>query len=69
MYISHNNGLANKDLCIQRDSVINANTLYWLGRKYVKDDATRVAHIQEILKRNAELELQKREEVISMYGT
>lgn len=69
MYISHNNGLANKDLCIQRDSVINANTLYWLGRKYIKDDSERVAHIQSILKKNAEMELQKREEVILKYGS
>ena len=69
MYISHNNGLANKDLCIQRDSVINANTLYWLGRKYIKDDSERVAHIQGILKKNAEMELQKREEVILKYGS
>ena len=60
MYISHNNGLANPELCVQRDTVINANTLMWLGRQYSKDDS-RLSHIEEILKRNDEREIFMRE--------
>lgn len=33
MYISHDDGLFNTQVCIERDSVINANTLMNLGRK------------------------------------
>ena len=68
MYISHNNGLANRDLCVQRDSVINANTLNWLGRKYIKNDADRVAHIQSILKHNEENEIVRRDEIVAKYS-
>lgn len=38
MHISRNDGLFNMDLCIQRDTVINANTLMWMGRKYYSED-------------------------------
>ena len=51
MYISHNNGLANQQVCVQRDTIINANTLLWLGREY-NNDASRIEHIKSILKRN-----------------
>ena len=32
MYISRNNGTFNLDACVQRDTIINANTLLHLGR-------------------------------------
>ena len=32
MYISRNNGTFNLDACVQRDTIINANTLLYLGR-------------------------------------
>ena len=63
MYISHNNGLANPDLCVQRDTVINANTLMWLGRQYCKDDS-RISHIEAILKKNEEQEIFRRENIV-----
>ena len=64
MYISHNNGLANPDLCVQRDSIINANTLMWLGRQYSEKDTDRISHIESILKRNEENELAMRDKVV-----
>lgn len=33
MYISHVNGKLNSDVLVQRDTLINANTLLYLGRK------------------------------------
>ena len=59
MYISHNNGLANPELCVQRDTVINANTMLWLGRQYHKDEE-RINHINTILKNNEAREMQRR---------
>ena len=59
MYISHNNGLANQQVCVQRDTIINANTLLWLGREY-HDDPGRIEHIKSILKRNEDNELNRR---------
>ena len=46
MYISHDNGLFNMDLCIQRDSVINANTFFNLGRENYS--AKQLAHIKKL---------------------
>ena len=59
MYISHDNGLFNMDVCIQRDTVINANTLMNLGRNnYSKKQ---LAKIKE-LRRN-------QDEALSSYNT
>lgn len=44
MYISHDNGLFNIDVCIERDSVINANTLMNLGRKNYTEKQLRKIH-------------------------
>ena len=50
MYISHNNGLSNQDLCVQKDTVINANTLLWLGRNPKrKGEKERVAKLKAIV--------------------
>ena len=69
MYISHNNGLANPDVCVQRDTVINANTLLWLGRKYFAKDTDRITHIESILKKNEEKELSRRDQIIAEYAS
>ena len=54
MYISHNNGLTNPDLCVQRDTVINANTLLWLGRRTNrKGEKERVANLKRIVENNS----------------
>lgn len=52
MYISRNNGLFNQSVCVQRDSIINANTLLNLGRKYIDNDEKRVNKIKRILANN-----------------
>lgn len=52
MYISRNNGLFNGSVCVQRDSIINANTLLNLGRKYIDNDEKRVRKIKKILENN-----------------
>ena len=52
MYISRNNGLFNGAVCVERDSVINANTLLNLGRKYVDEDDSRINKIKKILNAN-----------------
>lgn len=67
MYISHNNGLANPDVCVQRDTIINANTLLWLGRKYQKD-TERITHIENVLKNNEANELKRRDEIVAKYS-
>jgi len=38
MYISRNNGTFNLDACVQRDTLINANTLMRLGRENYKTE-------------------------------
>ena len=52
MYISRNNGLFNGSVCVQRDTIINANTLLNLGRKYIENDERRVKKIKKILEAN-----------------
>lgn len=48
MYISHVNGKLNSDLLIQRDTLINANTLLYLGRKnYSKKQMDRINELRE----------------------
>ena len=49
MYISRIDGKLNPDLVIQRDTVINANTLLHLGRKNYTDKQRK--KIEEIKKR------------------
>ena len=53
MYISRNNGLFNGSVCVERDSVINANTLLNLGRKYIDEDDSRINKIKKILNANS----------------
>lgn len=48
MYISHVNGKLNSDLLIQRDTLINANTLLYLGRKnYSKEQMDKINELRE----------------------
>ena len=48
MYISRNNGTFNLDACIQRDTIINANTLMYLGRdRYNKDQLDKCRRIKQ----------------------
>ena len=43
MYISHDDGLFNTNVCIERDSIINANTLMNLGRhNYTKKQLDKI---------------------------
>ena len=47
MYISHDNDMFNMDVCIQRDTVINANTLMNLGRtNYSKKQLARIKELK-----------------------
>lgn len=59
MYISHDNGLFNMDVCIQRDTVINANTLMNLGRNHYSKK--QLARIKELRR--------KQDEALSSYNT
>lgn len=56
MYISRNNGLFNGSVCVQRDTIINANTLLNLGRKYIDNNDKRVSKIKKILEKNKKAE-------------
>ena len=48
MYISRNNGSFNLDACVQRDTLINANTLMHLGRKnYNKDQLNKLRMLKQ----------------------
>ena len=48
MYISRNNGTFNLDACVQRDTIINANTLMYLGRNsYNKDQLNRLREMKQ----------------------
>ena len=48
MYISKIDGKLNSDVLIQRDSVINANTFVYLGRKnYTADNIEKINRIKE----------------------
>ena len=57
MYISRIEGKLNPDLIVQRDTLINANTFLYLGRKNYSD-ATR-KKIEEIKKRQKEYYMQE----------
>ena len=53
MYISRIDGKLNKDVLVQRDTLINANTLMYMGRdKYTKKQ---LDHINEIKAKQKEL--------------
>ena len=48
MYISRIDGKLNNDVIVQRDSLINANTLLWLGRhNYTEEQKKKIAMIKE----------------------
>lgn len=48
MYISRNDGLSNSAVLVQRDTIINANTLVYLGRKnYTKEQMDKIKAIKE----------------------
>ena len=48
MYISRNNGTFNIDACTQRDTLINANTLMYLGRNnYNKDKLNKLRELRQ----------------------
>ena len=48
MYISRNNGTFNLDACVQRDTLINANTLMYLGRnKYSKEQLNKLRTLKQ----------------------
>ena len=47
MYISRSNGMTNSDVLVQRDTLINANTLLHLGRKnYTKKDLDKIEKLK-----------------------
>lgn len=48
MYISRNDGLTNMAVLVQRDTIINANTLIYLGRKnYTEEQMAKIKAIKE----------------------
>ena len=48
MYISKIDGKMNMDFMVQRDTIINANTLMYLGRKnYSQSDIDKIEAIKE----------------------
>ena len=48
MYISRNNGSFNLDACVQRDTLINANTFVYFGRnKYNQNQLDKINAIKE----------------------
>lgn len=53
MYISRSDGMFNKDVCPQRDTLINLNTFIWLGRNKYND--VQKAKIEAIRERQREL--------------
>lgn len=56
MYISRNDGYFNLDVCMQRDTLINANTLVRLGRdKYRPDQLAKLEMIRERNKQRTRL--------------
>lgn len=51
MYISRDNGYFNPNALMQRDTLINANTLARLGREnYTQEDLTKFDRIQKAIK-------------------
>ena len=52
MYISRNDGKANSQVLVQRDTVINANTLLYLGRDNYSQE--QLAKIDDVKRRQAE---------------
>ena len=53
MYISRNNGYFNQDVSMQRDTLINANTLARCGRDSYTDDER--SHLDELFNKKKEL--------------
>ena len=51
MYISRDNGYFNPNALMQRDTLINANTLARLGREnYIQEDLNKFDRIQKAIK-------------------
>ena len=51
MYISRNDGYFNSDMSMQRDTLINANTLARLGRdSYTKEEYDEYNRLMELAK-------------------
>lgn len=53
MYISRNDGYFNSDVSMQRDTLINANTLSRLGRSYYTEEE--VSNFDRLMKKKEEL--------------
>ena len=53
MYISRNDGYFNSDVSMQRDTLINANTLSRLGRSYYTQEE--VSNFDRLMKKKEEL--------------
>jgi hypothetical protein len=53
MYISRNDGKINASVLVQRDTIINANTLMWLGRNNYNE--TQKAKIMAVKARQKEI--------------
>jgi hypothetical protein len=53
MYISRNDGKINASVLVQRDTIINANTLMWLGRNNY--NKTQKAKIMAVKARQKEI--------------
>ena len=48
MYISRNNGMLNTEVLVQRDTLVNANTLNHLSiNKYTEEEMAHIARIKE----------------------
>ena len=48
MYISRNNGMLNTEVLVQRDTLVNANTLNDLSyKKYTEEEMNHIAAIKE----------------------
>ena len=53
MYISRNDGYFNSDMSMQRDTLINANTLARLGREsYTMEEVNQYNRLMEIANMN-----------------
>ena len=48
MYISRNNGMLNTEVLVQRDTLVNANTLNHLSiNQYTEEEMAHIARIKE----------------------
>jgi hypothetical protein len=47
MYISRNDGMLNKSVLVQRDTLINANTIIGLSKKYYTEEDNKLFELLE----------------------